>query len=128
MKKIITTMALLLTITISSVADSENSNSSGLTRIEMDIINATSNELERSIGIPMIDAVFYSGINLVEVNLYNIGDATVSLVNANGEVVDTAEVDTSIPSTVTLQIDGSNNVFYIVVLSPMIYAEGSIEI
>ena len=121
-------MALLLTITISSVADSENSNSSGLTRIEMDIINATSNELERSIGIPMIDAVFYSGINLVEVNLYNIGDATVSLVNAKGKVVNSTEVDTSIPSTVTLQMDGSNNVFYIVVLSPMIYAEGSIEI
>ncbi len=128
MKKNIATMMLLMTANISSTATAEDKNSSGPTRIEMDITNTSSNEYERSIDIPIIEAIFYSNIAEVEVLLHNIGNATISLVNADGEVVDSAEVDTSIPSTVTLQVDGSSNTYYIVVTSPKIYAEGSFEI
>lgn len=128
MKKIIATMMLLMTANVSSIATAEDKNSSGPTRIEMDITNTSSNEYERSTSIPVVEANFYFNIYEVAVSLYNIGDATVSLVNAEGEVVDTAEVDTSIPSTVTLQVDGSNNTYYIIVTSPTIYAEGYFEI
>ena len=89
---------------------------------------STSDTQERSLHYWELEAYVYLKDKLVEVDLYNIGNATVSLVNANGKVVDSTEVDTSIPSTVTLQVDGSSNVYYIVVLSPMIYAEGSFEI
>ena len=89
---------------------------------------STTDTQERSLHYWELDAYVYPTSGIVEVSLYNIGDATISLVNANGEVVDTAEVDTSIPSTVTLQVDGSSNIYYIVVTSPRIYAEGSFEI
>ena len=83
---------------------------------------------ERSLQYWEVEAYVHPTSREVEVNLYNIGNATVSLINANGKVVDSTEVDTNIPSTVTLQVDGSSNVYYIVVLSPMIYAEGNFDI
>ena len=99
----------------------------GMTVHEQEIIASTDTQ-ERSLHYWELNAYAYPTSGVVEVNLYNIGDAIVSLVNTNGEVVDSTEVDTSIPSTVTLQVDGSNNTYYIVVTSPKIYAEGCIEI
>lgn len=99
----------------------------GITVHEKEVMSTTDTQ-ERSLQYWEVSAYVHPVSEEVEVNLYNIGDATVSLVNANGEVVDTAEVDTSIPSTVTLQVDGSCNIYYIVVISPTIYAEGSFEI
>lgn len=99
----------------------------GLTVHEQEII-LSSDTQERSLHYWELNAYVHPVSEEVEVNLYNIGNAIISLVNANGEVVDTAEVETSIPSTVTLQVDGSSNIYYIVVTSPTIYAEGSFEI
>lgn len=99
----------------------------GITVHEKEVMSTTDTQ-ERSLQYWEVSAYVHPVSEEVEVNLYNIGDATVSLVNANGEVVDTAEVDTSVPSTVTLQVDGSCNIYYIVVISPTIYAEGSFEI
>ena len=99
----------------------------GITVHKKEVMSTTDTQ-ERSLQYWEVSAYVHPVSEEVEVNLYNIGDATVSLVNANGEVVDTAEVDTSIPSTVTLQVDGSSNIYYIVVTSPRIYAEGSFEI
>ena len=99
----------------------------GMTVNEKEIILSTDTQ-ERSLHYWEVDAYIYPASGEVGVNLYNIGNATVSLVNANGTVVDTTEVDTNIPSTVTLQVDGSSNTYYIVVFSPTIYAEGSFEI
>ena len=99
----------------------------GLTVHEQESIASTDTQ-ERSLHYWELNAYAHPASGVIEVNLYNIRDATVSLVNANGEVVDTAEVDTSIPSTVTLQVDGCSNIYYIVVTSPTIYAEGSFEI
>lgn len=92
------------------------------------ITQSTTDMQERSLQYWEVSAYVHPVSEEVEVNLYNIGNATISLVNADGEVVDTAEVDTSIPSTVTLQVDGCSNIYYIVVTSPTIYAEGSFEI
>lgn len=99
----------------------------GITVHKKEVMSTTDTQ-ERSLQYWEVSAYVHPVSEEVEVNLYNIGDATVSLVNANGEVVDTAEVDTSIPSTVTLQVDGCSNIYYIVVTSPTIYAEGSFEI
>lgn len=89
---------------------------------------SNSDNQERSLQYWEVSAYVYPAPGVVEVCLYNIGDATISLVNANGEVVDSTEVGTNIPSTVTLQTDGSSNTYYIVVFSSSIYAEGSFEI
>lgn len=107
--------------------DSETPVPVGITVHEKEVMSTTDTQ-ERSLQYWEVSAYVHPVSEEVEVNLYNIGDATVSLVNANGEVVDTAEVDTSIPSTVTLQVDGCSNIYYIVVTSPTIYAEGSFEI
>ena len=99
----------------------------GMTVHEQEIILSSGTQ-ERSLYYRELNAYVYPISGVVEVSLYNIGDAIVSLVNAYGEVIDSAEVDTSIPSTVTLQIDGSSKTYYIVVSSSRIYAEGYIEI
>ena len=130
MKKLFLSAALCLATLYAfgqSDGDSETPVMVGMDVHKKEIISSTDTQ-ERSLHYWELDAYVYPTSGIVEVSLYNIGDATISLVNANGKVVDSTEVDTNIPSTVTLQIDGSNNVFYIVVLSPMIYAEGSIEI
>lgn len=107
--------------------DSETPVPVGITVHKQEIISSTDTQ-ERSLYYWELNAYVRPILGEVEVNLYNIGNAIISLVNANGEVVDTAEVETSIPSTVTLQVDGSCNIYYIVVISPTIYAEGCIEI
>ena len=63
----------------------------------------------------------------VDVNLYNIGEANVSLVNVNGKVVETIDIATDTYTTVTLHVDDSSRIYYIVVSSPVIYSEGSFE-
>ncbi|MBQ7967910.1 MAG: hypothetical protein IJ290_08395 [Bacteroidaceae bacterium] len=85
---------------------------------------STTDTQERSLHYWELNAYVYPTSGVVEVNLYNIGNVTISLVNADGEVVDSAEVGTNIPSTVTLQVDDSSNIYYIVVTSSTIYAEG----
>lgn len=99
----------------------------GLTVHEQEII-LSSDTQERSLHYWELNAYVHPASGVIEVNLYNIGDATVSLINVNGKVVDSTEVDTSIPSTVTLQVDDSSHIYYIVVTSPKKYAEGSFEI
>lgn len=129
--KTIILSAMLCLATLSAFGqnsgDTETPVPVGLTVHEQESIASTDTQ-ERSLQYWEVSAYVHPVSEEVEVNLYNIGDATVSLVNANGEVVDTAEVDTSIPSTVTLQVDGCSNIYYIVVTSPTIYAEGSFEI
>ena len=89
---------------------------------------STTDTQERSLQYWELNAYVFPISGVVEVSLYNIGDVIVSLVNAYGEVIDSTEVSTNIPSTVTLQVDGSSKTYYIVVSSPTIYAEGYIEI
>lgn len=88
---------------------------------------STSDTQERSLHYWEVEAYVHPVSGEVEVNLYNIGDATVSLVNAKGKVVETLDVATNTPATVTLHVDDSSNTYYIVVLSPVVYAEGSFD-
>ena len=107
--------------------DSETPVPVGITVHVKEAIASTDNQ-ERSLQYWEVEAYVHPTSGEVEVNLYNIGNAAISLVNANGKVVDSTEVGTNIPSTVTLQTDGSSNIYYIVVISPTIYAEGCFEI
>lgn len=88
---------------------------------------STSDNQERSLYYWDVDAYVYLKDKLVEVNLYNIGEANVSLVNVNGKVVETIDIATDTYTTVTLHVDDSSRIYYIVVSSPVIYSEGSFE-
>lgn len=130
MKTIILSAMLCLT---TLCAFGQSSGDSGapvavIMEVHKTITQSTTDTQERSLHYWELNAYVYPTSGVVEVNLYNIGYVTVSLVNANGEVVDSIEVDTSIPSIVTQQVDVSSNTYYIVVISPIIYAEGSFEI
>lgn len=110
-----------------SNGDSDTPVPVGLTVHEKEVMSTTDTQ-ERSLHNWELDAYVYPISGVVEVSLYNIGIATISLVNANGKVVDSTEVDTNIPTTVTLQTNDSSNAYYIVVSSTFIYVEGSFEI
>lgn len=60
----------------------------------------------------------------MEVTLYNIGEAEVYIVNSQNQVISCTTVQTDAPTTVNMNINGSQGTYYIVVMSEKWYAEG----
>ena len=84
-------------------------------------------EIERSIDFSTIEAYVYPGQGLVEVLLCNIGDATVRLVNSNYQVVWSDYVETDTPALLFIDTYSNSGTFYLVISSPLWYAEGVIR-
>lgn len=78
----------------------------------------------RSLDYSVIEACAYPSQELVEVTLYNIGNASVRLINANGQVVSYDYVQTDTPMVVYLDTFSTSGTFYIEVVSDTWYAEG----
>lgn len=94
-------------------------------RIEVDKkMTQTTSPQERSLINHEIEAYLYSDLKYVEVNLYNIDDAYVSIFNSSGVLVDSAFVDSEIPMTVILNVESGPGDYYLVISSSSIYAEG----
>lgn len=72
----------------------------------------------------VIEACAYPSQGLVEVTLYNIGNASVSLINSNGQVVSSDYVQTDAPTVVYLDTFSTSGTFYLEVISDTWYAEG----
>lgn len=72
----------------------------------------------------VIEACAYPSQGLVEVKLYNIGNASVSLINSNGQVVSSNYVQTDAPTVVYLDTYSTSGTFYLEVVSDTWYAEG----
>ena len=72
----------------------------------------------------VIEACAYPSQGLVEVTLYNIGSASVSLINSNGQVVSSDYVQTDAPIVVYLDTYSTSGTFYLEVVSDTWYAEG----
>lgn len=72
----------------------------------------------------VIEACAYPSQGLVEVTLYNIGNASVSLINSNGQVVGSDYVQTDAPTVVYLDTFSTSGTFYLEVISDTWYAEG----
>lgn len=82
------------------------------------------NDVERSIEFPVIEAYAYPKFGIVAVTLHDIGDATVSLVDSNKNVVSSDFVDTSMPIIVYLDAHSTTGTYYIEVVAEKYYAEG----
>ena len=72
----------------------------------------------------VIEACAYPSQGLVEVTLYNIGNASVSLINSNGQVVSSDYVQTDAPTVVYLDTFFTSGTYYIEIVSDTWYAEG----
>lgn len=72
----------------------------------------------------IIEACAYPSHGLVEITLYNIGNASVSLINSNGHVVSSDYVQTDAPTVVYLDTYSTSGTFYLEVVSDTWYAEG----
>ncbi|MDE6147502.1 MAG: hypothetical protein K2G18_05530 [Bacteroidales bacterium] len=85
---------------------------------------------ERSIfDQPIIEAYLCPETNTVRVSLYNIGTATIGIVDAWNHVFDHDIIDsTEIPTTVHLSTSGLHGTYYIVIYSDCCYAEGTFTI
>lgn len=72
----------------------------------------------------IIEACAYPSQGMVEVILYNIGDASVSLINSNGQVLASDYVQTDAPTVVYLDTFTTSGTYYLEVVSDTWYAEG----
>lgn len=80
--------------------------------------------VERTMDFIIIEACAYPSQGLVEVTLYNIGNASVRLINSNGQVVSSDCVQTDAPIVVYLDTYSTSGTFYLEVVSDTWYAEG----
>ncbi|MBR5824898.1 MAG: hypothetical protein IKY67_12260 [Paludibacteraceae bacterium] len=80
--------------------------------------------IERTMDFIIIEACAYPSQGLVEVTLYNIGNASVRLVNSNGQVIGSDYVQTDTPTVVYLDTFSTSGTFYLEVVSDTWYAEG----
>ena len=82
------------------------------------------NPQERGLSYYEVVAHLYSDSRKVELNLFNIGNAYVSIVDANGMLVDSIDVSTDMPRTVMLNVAVRGGHYYLIISSSAIYAEG----
>lgn len=123
MKKIIVLMMLFSITFINRVIADGTNDSDESSIIELDI-NKIKSDYERSFDFPIIKATWYSNAKQVAVTLYNIGEAEVYIVNSQDQVISCTTVQTDAPTTVSMNVNGSQGTYYIVVMSEKWYAEG----
>ncbi len=82
------------------------------------------NPQERNQSYYELEALLYNESKMVEVSLLNIGDVCVSIVAANGTLIDSKNVCTDYPATVMLNAESGNGICCLMVSSSAIYAEG----
>ena len=125
MKKYLAIISLLFAGMVSVYGMDNSSNDSEKVIMEIDRTKINwSTDIERSIDFITIEAYAYPSQGLVEVLLYNIGNASVRLINANGQVVSSDYVQTDAPTVVYLDTFSTNGTFYLEIVSDTWYAEG----
>lgn len=125
MKKYLAIISLLFAGMVSVYGMDNSSNDSEKVIMEIDKTKINwSTDIERSIDFTTIEAYAYPSQGLIEVVLYNIGNASVRLLNANGEVVSSENVQTDTPIVIYLDTDSTSGTFYLEIVSDTWYAEG----
>ncbi len=125
MKKYFAIILLLFAGMVSVYGIDNSSNDSEKVIMEIDKTKINwSTDIERSIDFITIEAYAYPSQGLVEVVLYNIGNASVRLINANGQVVSSDYVQTDMLTTVYLDASSANGTYYLEIISDSWYAEG----
>lgn len=125
MKKYFAIISLLLAGVISLYGMNNYSNEPESILVEINKSKIDwSTDIERSIDFSVIEALAYPKLGFVEVTLYNIGDATVRLINSNNQIVSSDYVQTDTPVVVYLDTFSTTGTFYLEVISGTWYAEG----
>lgn len=125
MKKYLAIISLLFAGMVSVYGMDNSSNDSEKVIMEIDKTKINwSTDIERSIDFITIEAYAYPSQGLVEVVLYNIGNASVRLINANGQVVSSDYVQTDTPITIYLDTLSTSGTYYLEIISDTWYAEG----
>ena len=128
MKKVFAIFTLLLAGVVSAYGTTNGSNESDKEYVELKSMNLSeSSDRERSVEYSVIEAYLYPGSGIVEVTLYNIGCATVSLIDSNNQTVCSETVETEVATTVYLTAPTVNGTYNIVIASSNWYAEGVVE-
>ena len=125
MKKYFAIFALVFASVISAYGMIDVDSDSVYVKINSQRIQLGSGpNMERSIDFITIEACAYPSQGLVEVTLYNIGNASVSLINSNGQVVSSDYVQTDALTVVYLDTFSTSGTFYLEVVSDTWFAEG----
>lgn len=125
MKKYFAIISLLFAGMVSVYGMDNSSNDSEKVIMEIDRTKINwSTDIERSIDFITIEAYAYPSQGLVEVALYNIGNASVRLINANGQVVSSDYVQTDTPITIYLDTLSTSGTYCLEIISDTWYAEG----
>ncbi len=125
MKKYFAIILLLFAGMVSVYGMDKNSYDSEKVIMEIDKTKINwSTDIERSIDFITIEAYAYPNQGLVEVILCNIGNASVRLLNSNGQVVSSDYVQTDTPTVVYLDTFTTSGIFYLEIVSDTWYAEG----
>ena len=128
MKKVITIFTLLLAGVVSVYGTTNSSNESNKNPVELKREEGgVTSDRERSVEYSVIEAYLYPGSGIVEVTLYNIGGATVSLIDSNNQIVCLETVETEVATTLYLTAPTVNGTYNIVIASSNWYAEGVVE-
>ena len=129
MKKYFAIFALVFASVISAYGmidvDSDSDSDSVYVKINSQRIQLGSGpNMERSIDFITIEACAFPSQGIVEVSLYNIGSASVSLIYSNGQVVSSDCVQTDALAVVYLDTFSTSGTFYLEIVSDTWYAEG----
>ena len=128
MKKIVLLVVLFFVTSIihanvSSIKDgSDDKSEIDLTITSPPIGNNKGNE--RSITVPYLNAYLYETSGIVEVELFDVGEASITILNSLGQVVVSDIVLTNIPTMSALEIPTGNGMYYIIIDSTEVYAQG----
>lgn len=125
MKKYFAIFALVFASVISAYGMIDVDSDSVYVKINSQRIQLGSGpNMERSIDFITIEACAFPSQGIVEVSLYNIGSASVSLINSNGQVVSSDCVQTDALAVVYLDTFSTSGTFYLEIVSDTWYAEG----
>ena len=126
MKKYFAIFALLFAsvISVNGMNDNHNDSDSDMVNISITNKHYPPHRSINSFEYPVVEACTYPSQGLVEVKLYNIGNASVSLINSNGQVVSSDYVQTDAPTVVYLDTFSTSGTFYLEIVSDSWYAEG----
>lgn len=126
MKKYFAVFALVFASVISAygMMDKPKDSDSKMVDISITSTNFPTHRSGNSIEYPVIEAYVYPSLGLVEVTLENSGDASVRLINSNGQVVSSDYVQTDAPTVVYLDTFSTSGTFYLEIVSDTWYAEG----
>ncbi len=125
MNKLLITTLLLVLGAMSSFGFSENQHDDG-ELVPMYKQNPLPYEQEeRKMDFSYIEATWYAMDEILEVSLFDIGYATIYIVDSNNNIVGATSTDTDVPVTLEFDIQNTDATYYIYVYSNKWYAEGS---